>query len=425
MGPSWKVPIADGRSAGQNSAITKRTEPPHVHQFLVPDRRSDEVTNEAPCARASCAGFRRVSRYRRQAHVLSDTCIHRGGALGAGKIKGDCVECPYHGWQYRWRRQVHAIPSLGDGEKLPARAKSRQLPGAGEVRHRVRVPRRPARRERRRSTRSRIRATTGARTSSSCSRSTTTTSARSRTGSMPRTTSSCTRNRARPAWCRTFATSRSTSGHRRLRQQVHDSVRTGSAQRRSARGDIERKPSELEAGSGHFGPNALITWLHLGGDNMFHQYFFEAPIDENRTRIFFVNMRTFMLDPAMDQKIVDINMEIAQEDIDVLVNLNPVRTPETTTKELLVPSDRPSCVTANSCRTGRREAGASTCTECRIARRCRARDPVAGATRREELDPRRDSARRRLTCAALADGVAAGLQRHGIEHPVAALAPPG
>jgi hypothetical protein len=74
---------------------------------------------------------------------------------------------------------------------------------------------------------------------------------------------------------------------------------------------------------------------------MFHQYFYEAPIDENRTRIFFVNMRHFLMDPAMDDRIVGINMEIAQEDIDVLVRLNPVRTPETLTKEVLIPSDRP------------------------------------------------------------------------------------
>jgi hypothetical protein len=52
-------------------------------------------------------------------------------------------------------------------------------------------------------------------------------------------------------------------------------------------------------------------------------------------------MRHFMMDPANDQRIVDINMEIAQEDIDLLVKLNPVRTPETMTKELLVPTDKP------------------------------------------------------------------------------------
>lgn len=52
-------------------------------------------------------------------------------------------------------------------------------------------------------------------------------------------------------------------------------------------------------------------------------------------------MRHFMLDPKHDRSIIDVNMEIAQEDIDILVDLNPVRTPHTTTEELLVPADRP------------------------------------------------------------------------------------
>jgi hypothetical protein len=85
----------------------------------------------------------------------------------------------------------------------------------------------------------------------------------------------------------------------------------------------------------------VVTWLHFTKENMFHQYFFEAPIDENRTRIFFINMRHFMMEPERDQEIIDINMEIAQEDIDLMETLNPVRTPETTTKELLVPADEP------------------------------------------------------------------------------------
>ena len=48
-----------------------------------------------------------------------------------------------------------------------------------------------------------------------------------------------------------------------------------------------------------------------------------------------------MLDQDMDKRIMDVNMEIAQEDIDLLVKLNPVRTPETTTKELLIATDAP------------------------------------------------------------------------------------
>ena len=28
---------------------------------------------------------------------LSNVCTHRGGSLADGIVKGDCVECPYHG----------------------------------------------------------------------------------------------------------------------------------------------------------------------------------------------------------------------------------------------------------------------------------------------------------------------------------------
>ena len=48
-----------------------------------------------------------------------------------------------------------------------------------------------------------------------------------------------------------------------------------------------------------------------------------------------------LMEPAMDDRIVAINMEIAQEDITVMERLNPVRTPETLTREVLIASDRP------------------------------------------------------------------------------------
>ena len=57
------------------------------------------------------------------AKCLSNTCIHRGGSLANGKIKGDCVECPYHGWQFDGAGLCHRIPSLGPRAKIPARAR--------------------------------------------------------------------------------------------------------------------------------------------------------------------------------------------------------------------------------------------------------------------------------------------------------------
>jgi phenylpropionate dioxygenase-like ring-hydroxylating dioxygenase large terminal subunit len=102
----------------------------------------------------------------------------------------------------------------------------------------------------------------------------------------------------------------------------------------------EQMSHHVTAGSGHIGPNAMITWIKLSKDNTFHQYFFEAPIDENHTRIFFLSMRTFMLEPEMDERLTKISLVIAKEDIDILEDLTPVCTPTSSTKEVLVASDQ-------------------------------------------------------------------------------------
>lgn len=33
-------------------------------------------------------------------YALSNTCLHKGGPLGEGKLDGRTVTCPWHGWQY-------------------------------------------------------------------------------------------------------------------------------------------------------------------------------------------------------------------------------------------------------------------------------------------------------------------------------------
>jgi phenylpropionate dioxygenase-like ring-hydroxylating dioxygenase large terminal subunit len=93
------------------------------------------------------------------------------------------------------------------------------------------------------------------------------------------------------------------------------------------------------AGSWHQGPNQLVTWIDLTATNSFHQYLFEAPVDESHTRIFFLNMRNWLTDDKHDQRMEDVTLQIVSEDIRILENLNPVRTPDTNTKEILVPGD--------------------------------------------------------------------------------------
>ena len=33
-------------------------------------------------------------------NAISDICIHRGASLSSGKLMNNCVQCPYHGWEY-------------------------------------------------------------------------------------------------------------------------------------------------------------------------------------------------------------------------------------------------------------------------------------------------------------------------------------
>jgi len=106
-----------------------------------------------------------------------------------------------------------------------------------------------------------------------------------------------------------------------------------------ALGEQDTLVPEVEAGSGHIGPNQMITWINFSEKNKFSQYFYEAPINEGRTRVFFVNMRSWLLDPKNDDRIAKVNLAIAQEDIDILQELDPVRTPDRPSEEILVRSD--------------------------------------------------------------------------------------
>lgn len=67
--------------------------------------------------------------YRSEAGVavaLSDRCPHRFAPLHKGKVKGDCIECPYHGLQFQPSGACASNPH-GD-HKIPQAAKVRAYP---------------------------------------------------------------------------------------------------------------------------------------------------------------------------------------------------------------------------------------------------------------------------------------------------------
>ena len=49
--------------------------------------------------------------------LIDDTCPHRGAKLSMGRIKNNCIECPYHGWLYDENGELSYIPSHTNGHK--------------------------------------------------------------------------------------------------------------------------------------------------------------------------------------------------------------------------------------------------------------------------------------------------------------------
>src|ERR1700722_863941 len=56
-------------------------------------------------------------------HALRDLCVHRGTALSLGRVVGDRLMCPYHGWQYRADGVCALIPQLADPTRVPGKAR--------------------------------------------------------------------------------------------------------------------------------------------------------------------------------------------------------------------------------------------------------------------------------------------------------------
>jgi phenylpropionate dioxygenase-like ring-hydroxylating dioxygenase large terminal subunit len=44
--------------------------------------------------------------------AVEDRCLHRGMALSAGTVCGECLQCPYHGWEYSGDGAVRLVPAM-------------------------------------------------------------------------------------------------------------------------------------------------------------------------------------------------------------------------------------------------------------------------------------------------------------------------
>jgi phenylpropionate dioxygenase-like ring-hydroxylating dioxygenase large terminal subunit len=307
--------------------------------FWYPIARSEEITADKPLRvqllRLPFVAFRDEAG---GAHVLADTCVHRGGSLSAGWVKAGCVICPYHGWTFDGSGKCVRIPSLGDDAKLPARAKVDSYPVQerygivfaflGDLPEAERPP----------------------------------------LYDIPEYGTPEWRSQLYVLPLGTYYERSMENGLDPIHNEFVHPMQGAPMMDR----ELQRNPVPVEdipwgskfympfgqkgthdtalssarsgervgaAGSWHQGPNQLVTWIDLTATNSFHQYIFEAPVDESNTRLFFLNMRNWLLDPKHDRRIEDVTLQVVHEDIRVLEALNPIRTPDTNTKEILVPGD--------------------------------------------------------------------------------------
>lgn len=63
-----------------------------------------------------------------EAAVVADRCAHRGALLSMGRVCGDSVQCPYHGWEWAGDGSCTRIPSLADQSQIPPLARIPSYP---------------------------------------------------------------------------------------------------------------------------------------------------------------------------------------------------------------------------------------------------------------------------------------------------------
>ena len=304
--------------------------------FWYPVCTTDELTGEAPL-RVDLLGLRFVA-FRDEAgaaHVLSDTCAHRGGSLGRGKVQGDCVECPYHGWRFDGEGRCVLIPSMAD-QTPPPRAKVDSYPVQerygvvfaflGDLPEGERPPLCPVPEY----------GQEGWRASEIVVLNVDCYYERS----MENGLDAAHNQFVHPAQGAP-AVRQDTFELREKDWGVGFWVRFGDPDlEKTTFAKTRNVPGQLRAGSWYHGPNGLVTSIFINPQSNLVQYFFEAPVSESHTRIYFLNMRNCMLEDGMDEAVMKVNLRITGEDIDVLENLWPVRTPETLTREVMTPSDQ-------------------------------------------------------------------------------------
>jgi phenylpropionate dioxygenase-like ring-hydroxylating dioxygenase large terminal subunit len=282
-----------------------------------------------------------------KAHCVSNTCVHRGGSLACegdaapSKVVGDTIQCPYHGWKFNGEGDCVDIPSLiGTDVKIPARAKIDAYPTQekygmvfvflGDLPEEERPPI--------------LDAAEYGQEGWACNL---------QAYNLKTSYQRSIENAIDPAHNEFVHPTHGFSGDREdyavpPLELLEDEWGVGFMSTYESSGTTDEKFKALRddepttAGSGTYGASQFWTKIHPSAKFHMHQYTYDLPIDENNTRVFLVNMRNAGLDDEMGARMRQRNLIVAQQDIDILDEVEPVRTPDGMTKEIMMPAD--SCI---------------------------------------------------------------------------------
>lgn len=275
-----------------------------------------------------------------KAHCVANTCIHRGGSLAGGKVRGDNIQCPYHGWQFDGEGNCKKIPSLGANAKIPGRTRIDAYPVEeryglifaflGDLPEADRPPILEVKEWGQEGWR-------------------TTLQHFPIEGYYERSIE----NGIDPAHNEYVHDTHGFSGEREEEykigdMRIEDNPPWGRGfwhtfQAPPLPGELKQyRPGEgtLDAGTGYHGTNMVWTYIHPGPNFFIHQYLYERPIDEESTYLYLVCSRNFSLEPKSDAYVIERNQYVANQDLGIIHNLHPKMTPSSNTKEFLVPSDQ-------------------------------------------------------------------------------------
>ena len=309
--------------------------------FWYPAEESARITDKPVHVRMLGQDFVLFRDSSGKVNCLSNICSHRGGWLADGKVKDDCIECPYHGWRFDGAGACQRIPSLGPDARIPPRAKVDSYPT--EERYGLIF---------------------------------------AFLGDLPedeRPTIMPIDEYGAPGWAATLQRFEWNNEYKRSTENALDpahnefvhpthgfsgarddyyvpelTVRNEAwgvsfmttyfspplKDERMKKASGRSTDAVMEAGSGTHGPSCNWTHIHPTPTSAIHQYSYKTPIDESHVRSFLVNMRNFLPESDHDRRFMERNVVVAEQDAAVLSRIRPVVTPDTRTKETFVPADK-------------------------------------------------------------------------------------